>query len=242
MPTLHARPARTARADNRVRSTDALDRTDAPRFSTVVLDVDSTLSGIEGIDWLAQRRGELVARKVAALTADAMGGKTPLEQVYGARLSAIHPRRDDVDALSRAYIEALAPGAVEAIADLRRAGVHIVLMSGGLRHALVRLAFHLGVDIDDLHAVDIRFDAVGAFTGFDATSVLTTSNGKATLLSKLAIDGPVLLVGDGVTDLAMRGVTGQFAAFTGFVTREPVVRDADYTIESFAELASLVLS
>lgn len=239
MPTLHARPARTARADNRVRSTDT---PDAPRFSTVVLDVDSTLSGIEGIDWLAQRRGELVARKVAALTADAMGGTTPLEQVYGARLSAIHPRRDDVDALSRAYVDALAPGAVEAIADLRRAGVQIVLMSGGLRHALVRLAFHLGVDLDDLHAVDIRFDAVGAFTGFDATSVLTTSGGKATMLSKLAIDGPVLLVGDGVTDLAMRGVTGQFAAFTGFVTREPVVRDADYTIESFAELASLVLS
>jgi phosphoserine phosphatase len=236
MPTLHARPARTARADTRASSTDA------PRFSTVVLDVDSTLSGIEGIDWLAQRRGDVVARKVAALTADAMSGTRPLEQVYGARLSAIHPRREDLDALSRAYIDALAPGAVEAIADLRRAGVHIILMSGGLRHALVRLAFHLGVDLEDLHAVDIRFDAVGAFTGFDATSVLTTSDGKASLLARLALDGPVLLVGDGVTDLAMRGVTGQFAAFTGFVTREPVVRDADYTIESFAELASLVLS
>lgn len=238
MPTLHARPVRPASAGRPDRR--PLAGAD-PRFATVVLDVDSTLSAIEGIDWLAQRRGEVVARKVATLTNDAMRGAVPLEQVYGARLAAIRPRREDLDALSRAYVEALAPGAVEAIAELRRAGVHLVLMSGGLRHALVRLAFHLGVDIEDLHAVDIRFDAVGAYAGFDATSILTASDGKARLLARLAVDAPILVVGDAVTDLAMRSVAGRFAAFTGFVSREPVVRDADYTIDSFAQLATLVL-
>ena len=40
----------------------------------------------------------------------------------------------------------------------------------------------------------------------------------------------------------MRRVTGQFAAFTGFVTRDPVVSEADFVIESFEELAALVLN
>jgi phosphoserine phosphatase len=214
----------------------------APRFGTVVLDVDSTISGIEGIDWLASRRGEIISRRVSSLTEEAMRGSVPLEHVYGTRLATIRPRRDDLDALSRAYVEALAPGVVETFAQFRRAGVHIVLMSGGLRHALVRLAFHLGVDLADLHAVDIRFDALGAYTGFDTQSPLTTSDGKTKQLAKLKLDGPVLIVGDGATDLGMRRVTGQFAAFTGFVSREPVVNQADFTVDSFEELASLVLA
>lgn len=235
MPTLNARPARLSPND------PGIVPGKTPRFATVVLDVDSTLSGIEGIDWLAARRGDIVAQRVATLTRNAMSGAARLEDVYGVRLSTIRPRREDLDALSRAYVEHLAPGALEAIAELRRAGVQIVLMSGGLRHAMVRLAFHLGVDLDDVHAVDVRFDAVGAYTGFDASSILTTSGGKARLLAELAIDAPVLIVGDGITDLAMRSVTGKFAAFTGFVQREPVVRDADYTVNTFGELASLVL-
>lgn len=211
-----------------------------PAFATVVLDVDSTISGIEGIDWLAQRRGDIVARKVASLTDAAMRGEMPLEDVYGARLAAIRPRRDDVDALSRAYIAELAPGCVEAIAGLRRQGVNVVLVSGGLRHALVRLAFHLGIDLTDLHAVDIHFDAVGAFVGFDQNSPLTTSDGKRTVVASLGAARPILAVGDGATDLAMRGVVDRFAAFTGFVSRPNVVAKADLTIASFAQLSMLI--
>src|SRR3569623_1791735 len=53
-----------------------------PRFGTVVLDVDSTISGIEGIDWLARRRGEIIAHKGASRTDAAMRGEIPLESVY----------------------------------------------------------------------------------------------------------------------------------------------------------------
>lgn len=213
-----------------------------PSYSTVVLDVDSTISGIEGIDWLAKRRGDLVAHKVASLTDDAMRGKVPLERVYAARLAAIRPRRDEVDALARAYVDAIAPEAVETIHRLRTAGVHVLLMSAGLRHALYRLALHLDIDLTDLHAVDIRFDAIGAYSGFDDASPLATSAGKRALLERLPLTRPTLMVGDGSTDLATRPAVDAFAAFTGFVRREPVVQQADVVVDSFARLGSLVLS
>jgi phosphoglycolate phosphatase-like HAD superfamily hydrolase len=50
------------------------------------------------------------------------------------------------------------------------------------------------------------------------------------------------MVGDGATDLATRGAVDSFAAFTGFVSRDAVVRQADFVISSFAELAEYVLS
>lgn len=213
----------------------------SPAFATVVLDVDSTVSGIEGIDWLARRRGDVVAHKVANLTHEAMSGAVPLDDVYGARLSAIRPRRHEVDALAAAYVGAIAPHCVETIARLRHEGVRVVLVSGGLRHALIRLALHLGVELSDLHAVDIRFDAGGAYAGFDTTSPLTTMNGKRTLVADLPLERPVLMAGDGATDVAARDVVDCFVAFTGFVRREAVVKQASASVSSFDELAKLVL-
>lgn len=215
--------------------------TQSPAFATVILDVDSTVSGIEGIDWLARRRGDVVARKVAALTNDAMRGAIPLEDVYGARLSAIRPRRDEVDALAAAYVGAIAPGCPEAIARLRHAGVRVILISAGLRHALIRLALHLGVELGDLHAVDIRFDAGGAYVGFDTKSPLTTAAGKRDVIADLPLERPVLMAGDGATDVAAREVVDCFVAYTGFVTREAVVRQANASVSSFDALAALVL-
>jgi HAD superfamily phosphoserine phosphatase-like hydrolase len=214
----------------------------SPAFRTVVLDVDSTVSGIEGIDWLAARRGDLIARRVADLTNNAMQGGVPLEHVYGLRLNAIRPRRDEVDALARAYVDALAPGAVETMERLRRLNVQIVLVSGGLRHALLRMALHLGLSPSDVHAVALRFDAGGAYQGYDATSPMTTSDGKRRMVESLSLDGPILAVGDGATDLAMRDAVDLFAAFTGFVTRPNVVEHADVVVASFAELERVVLS
>src|SRR5438105_4198390 len=98
-----------------------------PAFATVVLDVDSTISGVEGIDWLAHRRGDEVARSVASLTDEAMRGAIPLESVYGARLAAIRPSQADVDALSHIYVERMAPGCAATVARLRTAGVQIVM-------------------------------------------------------------------------------------------------------------------
>jgi len=211
-------------------------------FRALVLDVDSTVSGIEGIDWLAARRGDVVARRIKDLTRQAMQGALPLEAVYGTRLAEIRPRREEVDALSRAYVGAIAPGAPEAIARMHHAGVQVVLVSGGVRAALFRLAFHLGLGPSDVHAVSVRFDSLGAYVGYDASSPLTTAAGKARVVAALGLEGPVIAAGDGATDLAMRDVVDAFVAFTGFVARPGVVENADAVVSSFAELERVVLS
>jgi len=210
------------------------------RFASVVLDVDSTLSGIEGIDWLASLRGPAMAAKISALTDRAMRGEITLDSVYGERLRMIAPTRAEIDALGRRYVEEIAPGAARAIAALRKAGVAIALVSGGLREAIMPLAKTVGAG-GALSAVSIRFDDHGNYAGFDERSPLATQQGKAQVVRELALGAPVLGVGDGATDLAMKPAVAAFGAYVGFARREPVVRGADYTIESFAQLEALVL-
>lgn len=211
------------------------------RFSSVVLDADSTLAGIEGIDWLAERRSALVAQESASLTAEAMDGARTIESVYAARLAKVRPSREMMAALGAAYIRALAPGATECVEAFREAGVRVVIVSGGLRAALLPMARTLGVPAADVHAVEITWDEDGEYEGVAEGQRLTTQQGKGEVVRGLGLPAPVLAVGDGATDAAMRPDVAAFAAYVGFVRRAKVVSLADHTLNSFDELRTLVL-
>jgi phosphoserine phosphatase len=211
-------------------------------YASVVLDVDSTLCGIEGIDWLAARRGPAAGAHIAELTDRAMSGDLALDAVYGERLGAVRPTRDDLAALAAAYGSALAPGAENAIARMRAAGRRIVLVSGGIRNAIVPVARRLGIEETDVHAVNVLVDDEGEYETYDAHSPMTTAEGKRSVVAALALPRPLAAVGDGATDLAIRPVADAFFAFTGYVRREPVVAGADAVVESFDQLVELVLA
>lgn len=217
----------------------------APAYASVVLDVDSTLCGIEGIDFLAARRGPRVGAEIAAVTDRAMRGEIALESVYGRRLTIIRPTRVDIAALADAYRRAVAPGAPEAIATMRAAGVRVVLVSGGIRQAIEPVARALGFGAADLVAVSLTFSPTGDYAAFDDRSPLTTQQGKCEIVGKLIADGrlprPVLAVGDGSTDIAMGEAADTFAAYTEFARRAAVVEAAAFELHDFEELLKRVI-
>lgn len=213
----------------------------SPRFASVVLDVDSTLCGIEGIDWLAARKDPTIAAEIAALTSAAMAGEVRLEDVYARRLDQIRPDADDINALAQAYRVAIAIGAADTVRMLRSAGVQLHLVSGGLREAIVPLGRDLGFRDSEIHAVSVRLDSRGHYVDFDRISPLVSAAGKRTIVAALDLPMPRLAVGDASTDAALIGVTESFAVFTGFVRREQVVRIAQHECRSFLDLLHLVL-
>jgi phosphoserine phosphatase len=211
------------------------------RFNSVVLDVDSTLSGVEGIDWLASLRGAEIEAWSADLTARAMDGGIPIEAVYGERMGVVKPSLSEIQELGAIYLDRVAPGARETLAELRDHGVEIVMVSGGLREAILPLAEELGIPEENVHAVSVFFDKNGEYSGFDDSSLMTRQNGKRTAVERMGLKGPVLAVGDGMTDCEIKSVVDSFAAFTGFTKRDPVIARADYVIENFGQLRNLVL-
>lgn len=175
------------------------------------------------------------------MTIDAMTGALPLDAVYAKRLALVRPSRGDLAVLASAYLAGVLPGARDAIWALRAAGVRVVLVSGGLREAIVPFAAQLGFVEADVHAVDIRFAADGSYEGFDPMSPLACAGGKPRIAQQLGLPGPVLAVGDGSTDAELKPCVDAFAAFTGVARRASVVAVADYIISEFAQLPSLVL-
>jgi phosphoserine phosphatase len=204
-------------------------------FRAVVFDCDSTLVEVEGIDELA---GDLGA-EVRALTAAAMDGRVPLDEVYGRRLALIRPDRARIEALGRRYRETLVPDAPETVAALGWLGKAVWIVSGGLLPPVVALAAAIGVPADRVRAVPIHFHPNGSYAGFDAASPLARSGGKADAIRGLALPRPALLVGDGVTDLEARDEVDAFAVYAGVAARPAVIAAADVVIPS-ASLAPVL--
>ena len=218
------------------------------RYASVVLDVDSTLTRVEGIEWLAERRGATVAQSVAEMTQRAMDGTISLDAVYGARLALVQPARPDMAALASAYAAGIVPGARSAIAALQAAGIRIVAVSGGLREAVAPFVISLGIPTGDVYAVSVDFTSDGAYAGFDARSPLARRGGKPIVVRTLGLPHPILGVGDGSTDAELKTMEADggravdaFAAFVGVASRPSVVAVADYVVHSMAELPALVL-
>lgn len=200
----------------------------ARRFATVIFDCDSTLSAVEGIDELAGAHRSAIA----ALTDAAMRGDLPLEAVYGERLALVRPSRARLEGLGRLYVERLLPDARETVAALLAEGIAVRIMSGGLRPAVLAVARALGVPDENVAAVDVRFDDAGEFAGWDDESPLAYSGGKRRQLERWNGDvaRPVMIVGDGITDLEARPPADAFVAFAGVIARDPVVASADAVI------------
>ena len=200
------------------------------RAGAVIFDCDSTLSTIEGIEVLAREH----ASEIGRLTEAAMRGEVPLEDVYGRRLDLVRPTRSDLVALGATYVDSLVPDAREVVAGLRASGIVVRVLSGGLRPAVVHVAAALGIADADVAAVDVVLGADGAWCGFDAASPLARAHGKAAVAGRWRAElcPPVMLVGDGATDLEAAAVVDTFIAYAGVADRPHVTAAADAVVRS----------
>lgn len=209
-------------------------------YARIAFDCDSTLSRIEGIEELARLdaaahgangAGELRQNQLRELTEAAMSGRVPLQEVYSRRLALVSPRRNDVATLGRRYIEQAVPEAKETLGALRYLGKELVIVSGGLRLAVVAFGGWLGVPDRNVHAVAAWFDGNGALSHIDARSPLVRSGGKREVLAGL----PALrtaFVGDGMTDAETRAAVDTFICYAGVVRRPEVAAHASAVVET----------
>jgi phosphoserine phosphatase len=207
------------------------------RAQAVCFDVDSTVSPEEGIDVLAAFAGKGDA--VAQLTRRAMSGSVPFQDALKARLDLIRPSRELIDDCLRAHPPRLTPGVAQLVAALHARGTKVYLVSGGFEPMIMPLAQRLGIVADQVHANAIRFTADGEYAGFDADRPTARSGGKAAVLGRLKqrfAYAPLIMVGDGATDLEARPPADGFIGYGGVVVREKVKAAADWFVTDFAEL------
>ncbi|MEX2381327.1 MAG: HAD-IB family phosphatase [Opitutales bacterium] len=209
----------------------------------ILFDCDSTLSRIEGVDEMARLRGAEVYRQIEEMTRLAMEGSISLDAIFGRRLELVQPTRQETEAIGQAYIDTVEPAARELMAELKRSGWDVAIVSGGYRQAIRPLADFLG--IDRVEAVDLFFLEDGSYESYDRDYPTTRNGGKREVAESLRRESSydrTVMVGDGVSDLEAKPVVDLFIGYGGFAEREAVKREADYFVFSLAEILDLIES
>ena len=175
------------------------------------------------------------------MTAEAMDGSIPLEKVFAQRLALIRPTRAELAEIAAKYIATIEPDATEALGRIRATGWQIAIVSGGFTEAILPLAKVLG--IERVYAVELYFDTSGNYTGFNENSPTARARGKnavAQMLRKEFNASEVVMVGDGASDLEVKGDADRFIGFGRYAERPKVRAGADAFIKRLAELPALL--
>jgi phosphoserine phosphatase len=189
-------------------------------FRLLVMDMDSTLITIETIDELA----DLVGRKaeVAAVTAQAMRGEIEYDESLRRRVAVLKGLPEN--ALDVLYTERvrLSPGAERLIAGVKKAGLKILLVSGGFTHVTERLKTRLGLDYVRSNTLVVKN---GKFTGELEGRIVNADLKREALLEARdqlgAARGQIIAIGDGANDLKFMSEAGVSIAYHA----KPVVRE-----------------
>ncbi|MCF7804857.1 MAG: HAD-IB family phosphatase [Candidatus Marinimicrobia bacterium] len=215
---------------------------DKIQFSSIIFDFDNTLTGIEGVEYLAEIHG--VGDEIRDMVDKTLNTYTVSPAMYEQRLDLIQPTREDVTSLAGEYKKHLLPGVKETVESLAKMGKSMYIISGGVRKAIVPVGEYLGIPAANVHAVDVYFDLEGDYIGFDKDSSLVTSAGKQQMIRTIAPEKPVVFIGDGANDIAVQDEVDRFIGFGGAEYRPPIEKACEYYVkeENFQSVLQYILT
>ncbi len=186
----------------------------------IVMDMDSTLVQMEGIDELAKEAG--VGPRVAQITERAMNGELNFKEALRERVRLLKGLPEET--LQKVYDRIpFTPGAKELIRVLQKMGYKTAVLSGGFNYFTDRLKKELNLD----YAYSNQLEIIGGKLTGEVLGDIVDGTRKGELTEEitakegLSLD-QVIAIGDGANDLLMIGKAGLGIAFNA----KPKVREA----------------
>lgn len=213
----------------------------------LLFDFDSTFVTVEGLDELATivlaDAPDRLARcqAIADITAQGMSGELGFEESLALRFEQIAPSKKHVQQLVELLRASISPSFLEHKDYLRKNAENIWVVSGGFKDFIVPVVATLGIAANHVLANEFIWSDDGkTVIDYNRDNPLARNGGKIKVIKTLGLpkDTHKIMIGDGMTDYAVRGVglVDEFVAFTETVAREPVIEVADRCAESFSFL------
>ena len=195
------------------------------QFKLIAFDMDSTLINIECVDEIADAAGRKA--EVAAITEAAMRGEiTDYKDSLRQRVALL--KGVSLASMNEVYTRRLKlnPGAAELVHTCKKAGMKVLLVSGGFTFFTDRIRDELGIDYTRSNVLGVEG---GRLTGelVDQTwgDICDGKEKRKMLLETCATLGiaprQAIAMGDGANDLPMMGVAGLSVAYRA----KPKVRE-----------------
>jgi len=182
-------------------------------FGLAAFDMDSTLITIECIDEIADYIGRKA--EVAAITEAAMRGEiTDYDESLRRRVALLEGLPQST--LQQVWDERvqLSPGAEALIGAMKRAGLRVLVVSGGFTFFTERIRQRLGLDLARSNVLEV---SDGKLTGRLVGPIINAQGKRRVVEQTCAMLGitpaQAIVVGDGANDLAMMSIAGMSVAY-----------------------------
>jgi phosphoserine phosphatase len=194
-------------------------------FKLIAFDMDSTLINIECVDEIADAVGRKA--EVAAITEATMRGEiADFKESLRRRVALL--KGVSLASMEQVYLERLRlnPGAAELVAACKKAGMKVLLVSGGFTYFSDHVRDRLGIDYTRANVLEAENGALtGRMVDQPWGDICDGEEKRKTLLetcSRLGIaPAQAIAMGDGANDLPMMGVAGLSVAYHA----KPAVRE-----------------
>lgn len=186
-------------------------------FKLIAFDMDSTLINIECVDEIADAVGRKA--EVAAITEAAMRGEiADFKDSLRRRVALL--KGVSVASMEQVYTQRLQlnPGAADLIAACKKAGMKVLLVSGGFTYFTDRVRDRLGIDFTRSNVLEVHGGVLTGrmidqpwgdiCDGAEKRKMLIETCEKLGISPKQAI-----AMGDGANDLPMMGEAGLSVAY-----------------------------
>ena len=194
-------------------------------YKLIAFDMDSTLINIECVDEIADAAGRKA--EVAAITEAAMRGEiADYKESLRQRVALL--KGLSVASMHEVYAQRLQlnPGAAELVAACKRAGLKVLLVSGGFTFFTDRIRDRLGIDYTRSNVLGEKDGLLtGAMVDQPWGDICDGAEKRTMLLQTCAALGiaphQAIAMGDGANDLPMMGEAGLAVAYHA----KPAVRE-----------------
>lgn len=218
-----------------------------PNDTIFLFDFDSTFVTVEALDELANIAlvdapdHEARVAAIAEITADGMAGLIGFDESLAQRFTQISPSKAHFDALVSLLKSSVSPSFAANKAFFKQNAENIYIVSGGFKDFIVPVVADFGIDSSHVLANEFTWSSDGqTIAGYDTSNPLAHNGGKIKAIQALNLpkNAHKIMVGDGMTDYAVRGVglVDEFVAYTETVHRKPVVEVANRTCSSLLEI------
>lgn len=186
-------------------------------FKLIAFDMDSTLINIECVDEIADAVGRKT--EVAAITEATMRGEiADFKESLRRRVALL--KGVSLASMEEVYAQRLQlnPGAAELVAACKKAGMKVLLVSGGFTFFSDRVRDRLGIDYTRANVLEIQDGMLtGRLVTQDWGDICDGAEKQKMLLATCAQLGispqQAIAMGDGANDLPMMGVAGLSVAY-----------------------------
>lgn len=173
-----------------------------------IIDFDSTFITLESLDELARislKNSPEKVSQIEQITKDGMVGKIGFRESLEKRIKHLESRVKDIEATVKILKRNITPSILRNRKFFKHNKDQIYIISGGFEELILPIIEDFGIEKSHILANKFIFKN-GKISGFDKTRPTSQAQGKATAVKNLNLDGEIIVIGDGFTDLEVKRV------------------------------------